>query len=99
MGDCLIGLENFRSTFILRVTDEVWVKAPTNQFVVFVWLGSPSKNEGPRYWITTKRNVGKFCVDHPAHGTTNWERRFALKNLKAEWENNWEVFNLYLASV
>ena len=32
-------------TFILRETDEKWAKAANNQFVVFVWLGSPKKNE------------------------------------------------------
>jgi len=35
-------------TFILRASDEKWCAAPKNQFVVFVWLGSPAKNEPPR---------------------------------------------------
>src|ERR1035437_3484283 len=49
-------------TFILRHTDEKWVDAPKNQFVVFVWLGSPKTNESPRYWIAKKRDVGVICV-------------------------------------
>ncbi len=84
------------SSFILRETDEKWIHAPENHYVVFVWLGSPRKNEGPRYWITTKRDVGEACVRHPAHGTNNWERRFALKDLNPKWENNWPLFSRYL---
>lgn len=67
-------------TFILRHTDEKWCDAPANQFVVFVWLGSPSKNEPPRYWIASKCEVGDACVIK-AHGTNNWERRFDPANL------------------
>src|SRR5258707_9784437 len=62
-------------SFILRETDEKWVDSPRNHFVVFVWLGSPSKNESPRFWITTKNEVGNVCLSHSAHGTANLERR------------------------
>jgi hypothetical protein len=34
---------------------DAWADAPENQFVVFVWLGSPAKNEGPKYWIASNR--------------------------------------------
>jgi hypothetical protein len=84
------------TTFFLHETDESWAHAPENQYVVFVWLGSPKRNESPRYWVATKRDVGKACVMHPAHGTTNWERRFSLKDLDPRWENNWSVFDSYL---
>lgn len=77
------------STFILKETDETWQAADDNQFVVFVWLGSPKKNESPRYWITRKKDVGQLCAKHPAHGTSNWERRFNLGSLNRDWENNW----------
>lgn len=84
------------STFILRETEETWVNAPENQFVVFVWLGSPSKNEPPRYWISRKRDVGSLCMRHSAHGTSNWERRFSPKELPSSWENSWEVFAQFM---
>jgi hypothetical protein len=84
-------------SFILRETDEKWVNAPKNHFVVFVWLGSPRRNESPRYWITSKCAAGEACVRHPAHGTENWERRFSLESLPPEWENNWSVLAPYTA--
>jgi hypothetical protein len=87
------------STFILRETEESWAGAPANQFVVFVWLGSPRKNEPPRYWIAAKTQVGTLCHRHPAHGTDNWERRFSLSQLPAEWENAWHNFAAYAPEV
>ncbi|MDE2117049.1 MAG: hypothetical protein KGJ19_00435 [Betaproteobacteria bacterium] len=80
------------STFILRHTEESWVNAPGNQFVVFVWLGSPKRNEAPKYWIATKHEVGALCVKHAAHGTDNWERRFSPADLDPKWEENWDTF-------
>ena len=84
------------NSFILRENHERWSNADNNQFVVFVWLGSPSKTQSPRYWVTTKREVGKACINHPAHGTDNWERRFGLERLNPIWENNWDLFKKYL---
>lgn len=84
------------STFILRETDEKWKDAPENQFAVFVWLGSPKKNESPKFWVTTKKTVGLACAKHPAHGTDNWERRFSPKQFPDEWENNWPEIVQYL---
>jgi hypothetical protein len=83
------------SSFILRENHEQWLNAPDNQFVVFVWLGSPRKNESPRYWIAAKKDVGKACVKHPAHNTNNWERRFSPHSLDPKWENNWPIFDKY----
>jgi len=85
-------------SFILRETAEKWVNAPENHFVVFVWLGSPRANEGPRYWIASKRAVGESCRAHPAHGTENWERRFSPTDLDPKWENNWSLFASYMGS-
>ena len=83
-------------SFILTETNEIWQSEErSNQFCVFVWLGRPSTFEAPRYWLTTKREVGKLCVAHPAHGTDNWERRFHLGDLRREWENNWSLFDPY----
>lgn len=82
-------------SFILRDTNEEWVVAPPNQFVIFVWLGSPATNESPRYWIATKRQVGEACINHSAHGTDNWERRFYPTDLDSAWENNWTAFEPY----
>ena len=83
-------------SFILRETHESWVDAPKNQYVVFVWLGSPGNNESPRYWVTHKRDVGKACKNHSASGTNNWERRFGLNLLDRSWENNWALFEKYM---
>lgn len=84
------------STFILRETDEKWKEAPDNQFVVLVWLGSPKKNEGPRYWVASKKAVGIACVTHLAHGTENWERRFFPGDFPPAWENDWQAITSYL---
>jgi len=86
------------ASFILRETNEQWQGAPENQFVVLVWLGSPGKNEAPRYWVATKREVGSACFHHSAHGTGNWERRFYPEDLPTEWENNWTVIKSYMGS-
>lgn len=84
------------ATFILQEKDEKWVDALPNQFVVFVWLGAPSKKESPRYWIAKKKEVGEACVKHGAHGTSNWERRFYPKDFPERWENQWEVFEPFM---
>ncbi|HEV2224423.1 MAG TPA: hypothetical protein VGR84_15625 [Candidatus Acidoferrales bacterium] len=83
-------------SFILRIEDENWRTAQENEFVVFVWLGSPSKNEGPEYWVAPKKAVGEACSSHGAHGTSNWERRFYRQNLDAGWKNNWRIVEEYL---
>lgn len=83
------------NSFILRADNEKWTKSPSNQFVALVWLGSPSRNEAPRFWLTTKQDLGKACCEHPAHGTQNWERRFSIKALPTAWENNWAIFDRY----
>jgi hypothetical protein len=86
------------NTFKLKPEHECWVTAPDNQFVVFVWLGSPAKNEAPRYWIAKKGDVGRACQAHPAR---NSERRFHLKSddprlqLNPSWENNWPLLGKY----
>ena len=83
-------------SFILREAHEKWVKAPDNQFVVFVWLGSPQKNESPEYWVATKRDVGIACTKLPSHGTKNWERRFSRDRLDTKWKDNWLIFKKYM---
>lgn len=95
------------SSFILNAEHEAWVDAPANQFVVFVWLGSPKKNEPPRYWVVTKAAVGEACVRHSQHtqptvsGGMNWERRFWLAHdkhpedvLDPSWENAWGILTV-----
>jgi hypothetical protein len=84
------------SSFILRETNEEWRNVPENQFVVFVWLGSPKKNEKPRYWIAKKRDVGLACIMRSAHGTSNWERRFFPKDLPNKWKENWRAITDFL---
>lgn len=82
--------------------DERWMSAPKNKFVVFVWLGSPSKNESPRFWVATKQEVAEHLIKDPAHGTNNTERRVQLQNknpalaIHNEWENNWNVIEDFL---
>ncbi|MCK4327020.1 MAG: hypothetical protein KAW41_00935 [Candidatus Diapherotrites archaeon] len=90
---------NRSDSFILRYTEEEWTKAKSNEYVVLVYLGTPEENESPRYWITTKKKMGKACVEHGAHGTKNWERRFWMKTMESDykkWENNWGLFKKYL---
>lgn len=87
------------STFILRETEESWTDAPVNQYVVFVWLGSPAKNGSPKYWVATKRAVGSLCQNHHAHGTHNWERRFSPSDFPSSWANNWDTFSSFYPSL
>ena len=87
------------NTFILRETDEKWINAKDNQFVIFVWLGSPKKNEPPQYWIAKKKEVGEACVSHSAHGTSNWERRFSISTMETEWKDNWDVLEEFFPSL
>lgn len=84
------------STFLLRDKDEAWVTAPDNQFVIFAWLGSPSTNDRPKFWITSKREAGLLCTTHGAHGTANWERRLHPTALSPAWLENWEVFRRFM---
>ena len=87
------------NSFPLYDKHEEWEKAESNQYVVFVLLGSPKNNEPPRFWIATKKEVGKACKEHPCHGTENSERRFSIQGkiaIKTEWENNWNVFKKYM---
>ncbi len=83
-------------TFILSAGAEEWVNAHPNEYVIFVWLGAPNKNESPKYWIALKKDVGTACTSHGAHGTSNWERRFYPKEFPETWENNWQVFGKYM---
>jgi hypothetical protein len=90
-------------TFPLQEKNDQWVNGRDNEFVVFVYLGSPAKNEGPRYWIATKKQVGEACKEIGKHQAPhNKERRFHLYCkteggcaycLKKAWENNWELFD------
>ena len=82
------------STFTLRESGEAWIEAPDNWFVVFVWLGAPSKNERPRFWIARNSEGGVLCREHSAHATNNLERQFLPKHLPTEWENNRNAFDV-----
>lgn len=84
-------------SFILREGHERWQEAPENQFVVFVWLGAPGDNEPPQYWVARKSDVGAACAKHPAHGTSNWERRFKAKDLPPEWHSDWGLIESYVS--
>ena len=85
-----------------KAKDEEWINAPKNKFVVFVWLGSPFKNESPRFWIATKQEVGKHLIKDPAHGTSNVERRIHLQHknpvfvIHKKWENDWALLENFL---
>jgi hypothetical protein len=91
-------------SFRLKDKHEQWVNSAENQFVVLVSLGSVKRNENPRYWIATRREVGKACLTHPCHGTKNWERRLfpdhqnSRLRLNPEWENRWALFEQYRES-
>jgi hypothetical protein len=90
-------------SFPLNESQDDWVNAESNEFVIFVWLGSPKNNEGPRYWIATKKQVGQACIEIKNSGRQlkrNKERRFRVPceneegvyYLKKKWENNWKLF-------
>jgi hypothetical protein len=85
-------------SFILSESAERWISASDNQFVAFVWLGSPAKSECPRYWIAHKADVGNACIHHSQHGTANWERRFYPEDFDQSWENNWAIVEQYVAA-
>ena len=87
------------ASFILRENHEQWTTAGENEFCILVWLGAPSENEPPKYWIATKSEMGQACVRQRAHGTENWERRFYPKDLPKEWENRWSLFNDFRPSL
>jgi hypothetical protein len=61
-ASCLIQVKachpDRSKSFRLSKKDERWEGRPANQFVVFVWLGSPKENNPPLYWIATKDEVG-----------------------------------------
>ncbi len=84
------------SSFALHEQHESWAGAPENQFVVFVWLGSPGNKEPPRYWIATKNDVGRGCIERRPANPDNKERRFWLKAMPSAWENAWGLFDPYL---
>ena len=83
-------------SFILRENYESWAEFVKNQYVIFIWLGSPLKIQSLRYWIASKKDVGKTYLEHHAQGTSNWERRFGLNILNSEWENNWDLFKIFI---
>ena len=91
-------------SFRLSESDEKWTGEPSNKYVIFVWLGSPRKNEPPRYWIATKKEVGSYCIKHSAHGTSNPERRFFISQtsnprricLKPRWLDQWGILDKHL---
>jgi hypothetical protein len=83
------------STFILRENSEQWISEAEKKFCAFVFLGSPKTLEGPNYWIARKSEVGRVCVGHSAHGTSNWERRFRPDQFPVVWENQWTLFDRY----
>ncbi len=82
-------------SFALHEQHEAWADAPENQFVVFVWLGSPGRTEGPRYWIARKAEVGRACAERRPKNPEHKERRFFLKAMPVEWENAWQLFDPY----
>ena len=84
------------SSFILKWSADEWTSARENEFVVFVWLGSPRTDQSPKYWVAKKADVGAECVKRPAHGTSNWERRFYETDLPPGWQNNWPAITNYL---
>jgi hypothetical protein len=43
----------------------------------------PGTFEPPRNCLATKSEVGRAGINHPVHGTTNWERRFYPRDLPA----------------
>jgi hypothetical protein len=101
-------------TFRLSSDHEAWATSQSTSFVVFVWLGSPKKNSAPRFWLASRVEVGRKCVEvgdtlrRNGHGD-NTERRLRIDRdpnqpgdntfvLPLEWENRWSLFDAYLPS-
>ncbi|MDG6994709.1 MAG: hypothetical protein JRN52_02200 [Nitrososphaerota archaeon] len=84
---------------------ELWKEAKDNQFVVFVWLGSPDTNESPSYWIARKSEVGKkFAPMRNGSGiwriSADTESSISAKwnyptKMETSWRNNWKLFDNY----
>ncbi len=78
---------------------------PDNQYIIFVWLGDADKNEPPKYWITTKKEVGHMISEwlEKNPGKESRKLRFGIPeigqkmglNVKKEWENNWDILKEY----
>lgn len=83
------------ASFILREGHEIWSEDAGQSICVFVWLGATKSCEPPAYWIATKREVGLACIAHPAHGSSNWERRFYRADLPELWFNRWALFDRF----
>lgn len=94
------------NTFRLIQDNENWINSEDNSFVVFVWLGSPKKNESPQYWIAKKKDVGDLLRRTFPKDSKNRERRFApdlasglptwkYDRLEEKWRNNWNLFDDY----
>ncbi len=95
-------------TFRLSSKDERWENSANNEYVVFVWLGSPRTNSAPTYWIAKKQEIGRFCKENRPLNPKNKERRFAPNKesylcnnlwpvrLKEAWYNNWAIFSEYI---
>lgn len=86
-----------------------WSKAGDNEYVVFVWLGSPSNDEPPIYWLTRRAEAGRMGVEHAPKNPENTERRFAPDiesmlfpkwkgtRVRRRWLNNWKLFDPYVS--
>ncbi len=94
-------------TFRLEAKHEEWQDAQENEFVALVWLGKTKTNESPIYWIATKREVGKKCIEARPTKSEHTERRLApdidtklapswkYARLDKAWRGNWSVFERY----
>jgi hypothetical protein len=88
-------------SFYLTEKEEAWQCEAPNKFCVFVWLGSPGKNESPRYWIALKSEVGALCAGKLRNQNKNdWNKERRLFTRKLEqwqptWENRWSLFDTY----
>jgi len=84
-------------------------RAEKNEYVAFVWLGSPKGNDRPIYWITHKAEAGRIGVEYKPKNPNNKERRFAPDvdstlnptwkgmRLRRERSNSWDIFGKYKA--
>ncbi len=85
-------------TFLMPNTGGKFTKAPDNEFVVFVWLGSPfPKRESPEFWIATKKDVGEAMQEPSVREKAGRMCFFRREDLtRRGWKDNWAILRPYL---
>lgn len=97
------------NTFELGGVDfQKWTSSSDNEFIIFVWLGSPRKNETPVYWVARKKEAGlrfagmrakspkagRWRVAPDGESGLNPKWKYPTRLDKA-WRDNWVLLDPY----